>query len=81
MEIKVKFFSAVRREVGEPEIILTLDGPLTAEEVLKIFMADHPRLMDLKENIMISLNHKLVEGSAPVSHGDEIAFFPPVSGG
>lgn len=32
-------------------------------------------------NLRASINHMLVDGSAKVESGDEIAFFPPVTGG
>jgi len=31
--------------------------------------------------VRIAVNHELVRDDAPVSPGDEVAFFPPVTGG
>ena len=33
------------------------------------------------ENILLALNHQYVQPGAVVKDGDEVAFFPPVTGG
>ncbi len=34
-----------------------------------------------KQKIRSAINHELVDDNAAISHGDEVAFFPPVTGG
>lgn len=34
-----------------------------------------------QENLLISINHTMVEPDHLVADGDEVAFFPPVTGG
>jgi molybdopterin synthase sulfur carrier subunit len=31
--------------------------------------------------VRVAVNHEMVEGAHPVRDGDEVAFFPPVTGG
>lgn len=81
MKIQVKLFASVRRVVGKGEVFVNINNMKTAGEVLELMIKKYPELEELKETIMISLNHKLAEKSTPVSRGDEMALFPPVSGG
>ncbi len=34
-----------------------------------------------KKALRMAVNQEMVQGSAPVKAGDEVAFFPPVTGG
>ncbi|MCP5443608.1 MAG: MoaD/ThiS family protein [Chromatiaceae bacterium] len=38
-----------------------------------VFVADH--------RVQISINQDVVEADSPIQDGDEVAFFPPVTGG
>lgn len=41
----------------------------------------HQGLRDLKSLLLMSRNLRLVKEDAPIAEGDEVAFFPMVSGG
>ena len=34
-----------------------------------------------KLKVRAAINHELVDDNAPIANGDEVAFFPPVTGG
>jgi molybdopterin synthase sulfur carrier subunit len=34
-----------------------------------------------KLKVRAAINHELVHDNAPITNGDEVAFFPPVTGG
>ena len=38
-------------------------------------------LFNGKQTIRAAINHALVDNEAAVNNGDEVAFFPPVTGG
>ena len=38
-------------------------------------------LFNGKQTIRAAINHALVENDAAIKNGDEVAFFPPVTGG
>ena len=38
-------------------------------------------LFNGKQSIRAAINHALVENDAVIKNGDEVAFFPPVTGG
>lgn len=41
----------------------------------------HPRLREVSKSLVLAVNQRFSEPSAPLNEGDEVAFLPPVSGG
>ncbi|MBT7951344.1 MAG: molybdopterin converting factor subunit 1 [Gammaproteobacteria bacterium] len=77
MSIKVKFFARMRDEAG-------LDGgELEYEEGMKIadIWNQLVKGADYPEAVMVAVNMEYVSGEPKIKDGDEIAFFPPVTGG
>ena len=89
MQITIKLFAALREALGESEFELNLDG-VTADapavDVATVKAALSQRGADWSEalnqpNLVHALNHKVVFVDAQVAEGDELAFFPPMTGG
>lgn len=80
--IKVKFFAQVRELVGTDK--LTLDRTFdTAEQLRQALSENGPKwaLALEKGKLLVAINQELRELESPVADGDEVAFFPPVTGG
>jgi len=77
MSIKVRYFASLKEGVGRPEDDLTFTGLLTVNEVWNLTNLGKP----LPENILAAVNMEYVEFDNIVKDGDEVAFFPPVTGG
>ncbi len=77
MAIQVKFFASLRERVGQADAKLDARSVSTAAEVWQQLVAD--QAMDT--NTLIAINMEYVEATHPVKDGDEVAFFPPVTGG
>lgn len=78
MQIKVCYFASLRETIGRAEDQLTIDHEaVNALEVWKL--ATHQDT--LPDNILIAQNHDYIDANTMVNDGDEIAFFPPVTGG
>ena len=75
MSISVKFFARLREQVGRAE--LTLDQAIDVKSVWD--QATHN--MKMPDNTLCAINMEYVDTHSPVSDGDEVAFFPPVTGG
>ena len=83
MMINILFFARLREVVGQGSIQYqpSLVKPLTVKLVLEEMKFQFIRLQDEK-NIKAALNQKLLsDWNTPVQDGDEIAFFPPITGG
>ena len=77
MSIKVRYFASLKERVGHSEIELELDAPLSARS---IWLQLNPDLA-LTENLLAAVNMEYVDLNTEVKDGDELAFFPPVTGG
>lgn len=80
--IKVLFFAQTRELVGTDE--LTLDAQFETVEALRVHLAAQPGKWDLAlepGKLLAAVNQSIVPLEYEISDGDEVAFFPPVTGG
>ena len=77
--IQVKFFASLREVVGQAKNELAADRD-SCTTVLEVWNAATDN-MTLPENTLMAVNMDYVESSHSVNGGDEVAFFPPVTGG
>lgn len=81
VRVQVLFFGPLRDIVGSAEDHIEIPPGATLGDVFERYAASHPRLAELRGNIVLARNQEFTRSSAPVAEGDEIAFLPPVSGG
>lgn len=77
MSIRVKFFASLREQLQRTEDELEPSDGLTVQGVWDAISNETP----LPLPILAAVNHEYVERDHPVRDGDEVAFFPPVTGG
>lgn len=77
MTITVKFFASLREQVGQSDARLDAAEGLTVDQVWTHTTAD----MAMPDNTLCAINMEYVDREQAVSDGDEVAFFPPVTGG
>ena len=80
--IKVLFFAQVRELVGYDAI--TLDTVFPCVEALRQHLAAKGERWALaleQGKLLAAVNQTLVSFDHPLASGDEVAFFPPVTGG
>ena len=77
MSIQVKFFASLRERVGKAEAELNPADKITALQVWQQSTGED----ELSANILIAVNLDYVDSKHMVNDGDEVAFFPPVTGG
>lgn len=79
MSITVKYFASLRERLGRSEDQLELPGDdSTVAEIWQRVSESEPEMPD---NILTAINMEYVKPEARVKDGDEVAFFPPVTGG
>ena len=76
MEVRVRYFAALRERLGREGEQLKVPEGATAAEVWRIATGQ-----TLPENVLVAVNMEYTGPEHPVSAGDEVAFFPPVTGG
>ncbi len=80
--MKVLFFAQTRELVGVDE--LTIDEPFFTVQQLREALAgrgDKWQLALQDSALLVAVNQCLVPWNTPLSVNDEVAFFPPVTGG
>ena len=77
MSINVQFFASLREQVGRQQVTLQFDTPL---DVLNVWKQATDG-MEMPDNTLCAINMEYVKTDAMVSDGNEVAFFPPVTGG
>lgn len=75
--ISIKYFASLRDTLGKADEQLDAADPGT---VLGVWNSLNPD-MPLPENTLAAINQVYCPLDAPVQQGDEVAFFPPVTGG
>ncbi len=78
MAINVKYFASMRDRMGRGEDAVTLEGEsMTVADVWKKVSNGE----SLPGSTLVAVNMEYTDGDSVVKDGDEIAFFPPVTGG
>ena len=77
MTITVRFFASLRESIGRREVEVDAARARTAAEAWRIATAGRP----VPDNVLVAVNLEYTQLEAPVRAGDEVAFFPPVTGG
>ncbi len=81
MSIRVLFFASLADIAGTRETSLDAAGFPDVKSVFEKFTRDFPSFEGYRSSVLFSLNSEFARPGTPVKDGDEIAFFPPVSGG
>lgn len=77
MTIKVRYFASLREKLGRTEDVLAYEELATVADVWKVVSEGQP----LPETILCAVNMEYAQARTPLRDGDEVAFFPPVTGG
>jgi molybdopterin synthase sulfur carrier subunit len=81
MSIRVLFFASLADVVGNREIAVDASGFTDVKSIFDKFAGDYPALQTYRSSVLFALNSEFARPAAEVKDGDEVAFFPPVSGG
>lgn len=81
MQVQVKLFASLRQAVGRAVLERKLATGATVGDLVEGLAAEYPRLTGAASNIYAAVNRQYVTQDAVLQDGDEVALFPPVSGG
>lgn len=77
MSIKVLYFASLREEMGRGSDVVEAQAPMT----IAILWEKATGQADMPEKLLAAINQEYSDSDAFVNDGDEVAFFPPVTGG
>lgn len=81
MELKIKLFATLKDRAGKDNIHINLNPPATVKTLLTAIANAYPDLQPSLSTTLVSVNKAFAFPETEIHEGDEIALFPPVSGG
>jgi molybdopterin synthase catalytic subunit len=81
MQLTVKLFATLRDRVKAREVTVELNDGATVATLRDKLAADYPAVEPSLPTCVVSVNQEFAFGDTPLHAGDEVALFPPVSGG
>ena len=79
--LQVKLFAKAREVVGSPVAELPWVDGQTVLQLKRDLVEKHPGLQLLISRLLVAVNNDYAADEAAIKAGDEVACFPPVSGG
>ncbi|MDX1696352.1 MAG: molybdopterin converting factor subunit 1 [Ketobacteraceae bacterium] len=81
--IRVQFFASIRESIGTAGTSVEGEGIVSVADLVDHLCTVHPHWEEaLKtDKVLVALNQEMTTMSARVIDGDEVALFPPVTGG
>ena len=85
MKVKLLFFAALREQLGTmaeevelPAGVTTLAG---LRDHLRARGGNYEKALSERTLVRMAVNQEMAQPTAKLAAGDEVAFFPPVTGG
>ena len=78
MNVHILFFASLKEHLGKSEMQLELTTSPSVEALWKSLSSGKHAL---PAQILFAVNHQYVKADYQIQDGDEVAFFPPVTGG
>lgn len=81
--MNILFFASLKERLGCSEVSIDVDAPCSVEEIKNRLIAKgEPWNSALSApNLLTAVNQEICNTETIVSNSDELAFFPPVTGG
>ncbi len=85
MKLKLLFFAALREQLGVADESIEVPEGVTTVEGLRSHLSQRGeawrQALAAGRALRVAVNQDMAEARTPVRAGDEVAFFPPVTGG
>ncbi len=82
MSVKILYFAGLKEKLGMSGESIELPAGVATIGSLRDWLVGQGReALGTAKNLRCAVNHDMVKLDAAIKDGDEIAFFPPVTGG
>jgi molybdopterin converting factor subunit 1 len=81
MVITVRFFATLRDRAEDDTVDLVLPNEASVGQLLSQLAENYPALDPALSSALVAVNHEFAFQEDLLADGDEVALFPPVSGG
>ncbi len=81
--VSVRFFASFKEKVNKDRVVLSIAEGSTLADVMQTIKRQVKGSEDFLDSgtAIIAVNQEVARGDREIKDGDEIAIFPPVSGG
>lgn len=81
--IRVLLFASLRESLATGEVSLSAPAGSVAEVIERLGQSQGPHWISALQqpSVVVAVNQTVCDHQAPVKAGDEVAFYPPVTGG
>lgn len=82
MNVKVLYFASLREAFGIASETVNLPEDVKTVGALRDWLIKQGRAeLATAKNLRSAVNQEMANAATPIGDGDEVAFFPPVTGG
>jgi MoaD family protein len=81
MKIVVKYFALFRDITGTDQETIVIEGGSPVSFLVDTIRKKYPEMEKTKRDVLVSVNRNFATHEFKLKDGDEVAIFPPVSGG
>jgi molybdopterin synthase catalytic subunit len=81
VHVKLLFFASLKDIVGSRQLQLDVMPGATVADVLTSLENSYPRMKPYRPVVLTAVNEEYADHHTTIHEGDEVAIFPPVSGG
>ena len=83
--VSLLYFASFRERLKLENETVEIDASIKNIADLKQLLANRENawhdIFSAENNVLVSINQNMAKAHSPITHNDEIAFFPPVTGG
>lgn len=81
--IRVLFLAQLREQLGIAEVQIAAESVVSIATLKQYLVAGNPHWEEYLSNskLLVAVNHQYAKTDMAIKSGDEVAFFPPVTGG
>ncbi len=81
LEKTILLFASLKERMGKSQIMVRINEGCSLADFKNELFAQYPELKPFSSTLIVSINQNFASPEQCIYMGDEIALFPPVSGG